>query len=645
MPTPPCILVAAALLVAPAAFAQSVTKLTVNSNGVHSSYDSAVGASPDSVTPDGRYTVFSSGAWQLIPNLLCFYTQIYLYDSVAGTTTIVSWSPTAGPGSNYSEAPAVSDDGRFVAYQSRANNLVPGPSWRGYWQIHLTDLQTGVTTVASLTNNTTPSIGNADSSTPSISGDGRVIAFASEATSFVLSDNNGTTDVFVRDLVANTTRAVSRIPGGAFGDGASKAPAVSGDGRFVAFETLATNLAAGATASYSKILVRDLAAGTFELVSVNSAGVAADAAAFQPSITSDGSRVAFLCAATNLANTSPGLLHAYVHDRTTGATTRIDVLPNGASTNGVALGVRLSDNGLFASLSSTSSSLTPGHSGLIADAFVVDLSTQVALRASVPLSLPGEPNQGTISAIGNVSDDGRFTAFQSNSTNLLPSEPSDGVVDVYLRDSLATWYRDLDGDLYGDPSNSLPGVFTPSAGYVLVPGDCNDANSAVHPGAPETCNGIDDDCDGQFDEMAWSSYCTAGTSVAGCVPAISASGLPSASATSGFSIDATGLPGNRQAIAIYGLGPSGVAFSVGSSSLLCVSAPRQRTVNASTGGTPGSCDGTYSNDWLAFMATHPGALGQPLAAGQTIFAQVWYRDPGATLNSNLTDGLAFALCP
>ncbi|NUP95920.1 MAG: PD40 domain-containing protein [Planctomycetaceae bacterium] len=635
---------ASALLLAPAALAQSLTKLTVNANGVHSSYDSAVGVSPDSVTPDGRYTVFSSGAWQLIPNLLTFYTQVYLYDTLAGTTRLVSWSPTSGPGSSYSAAPAVTDDGRFVAYESRATNLVPGP-WRGYWQIYLTDLQSGVTSVVSLTNHATPALGNADSSTPSISGDGSVVAFASEATSFVLADSNGTTDVFVRDLVANTTRAVSRIPGGSFGDGTSKAPAVSGDGRFVAFETLATNLAPGATATYSKILVRDLATGTFEHVSVNSAGVAADAAAIQPSITSDGSRIAFLSTASNLANTSPGLQHAYVHDRTTGITTRIDVLPNGASTNGVALGVRLSDNGLFASLISTSSSLTTGHVGLTADAFVVDLTTQVALRASVPLNLPGEPNQGGISAIGNVSDDGRFTAIQSNSTNLLAGEPVDGVVDVYLRDSLSMWYRDLDGDLYGDAANFLFATFQPGAGYVSIPGDCDDTNPAVHPGAIEICNVVDDDCDGDIDELVWSSYCTAATSVAGCVPTVSATGVPSASNASGFFVQASLLPGGKQAIAVYGLAPTAAVYAFGNLSFLCVAAPRQRTLNLPTGGAAGLCNGSYSLDWLAWMSAHPTALGQPLQAGQTIYSQVWYRDPGAILNSNLTDGVVFTLCP
>ena len=91
--------IAAALLLAPAALGQSVTKLTVNANGVHSSYDSAVGATPDSVTPDGRYTVFSSGAWQLIPNLLTFDTQVYRYDTLAGTTTRgVAGRRPQGPG-------------------------------------------------------------------------------------------------------------------------------------------------------------------------------------------------------------------------------------------------------------------------------------------------------------------------------------------------------------------------------------------------------------------------------------------------------------------------------------------------------------------------------------------------------------------
>lgn len=637
-------LVAAALLLAPAALGQSVTKLTVNANGVHSIFDSAVGPYGDCITPDGRYAVFSSGARELVPNTPSFYDQIYLYDTVAGTFSIVSASPSTGAGHGDSQHPAVSDDGRFVAYRSLATELVPGP-WIVVFQIYVTDRQTGVTTVASLTNNTTVSSGNANSSTPSISGDGRVVAFASEATNFVLSDSNGVTDVFVRDLVANTTRAVSRIPAGAFGDAASKAPAVSGDGRFVAFETLATNLAPGGTAAYSKILVRDLAAGTFELVSVNSSGVAANAASFQPSITSDGSRIAFLSGAGNLAATAPGTSNAYLRNRTTGTTVLINTLPDGTPSNGTTTGLRISDNGAFAAFLSTSNNLTPGHVGFFTDAFVLDLTTKFALRASTPLVVPGEFSGVDAPAIGGVSDDGRFTTFQTRSTVLVPGEPFDTVVDVYLCEATRIWYRDVDGDSYGDDANSIVASIPPASGYSSLPGDCNDLDPAIHPGMLETCNGVDDDCDGFTDEIAWNRYCSTATSTAGCVPTVSITGCPSASASSGCFVQGSLLPGGKQAIAIYGLVPTSVAYGFGSSSTICVAAPRQRTLNLPTGGAAASCEGTYSFDWLDYVATHPNSPGQPLQAGQTFYAQIWYRDPGAVLNSNLTGGVAFTLCP
>jgi hypothetical protein len=142
------------------------------------------------------------------------------------------------------------------------------------------------------------------------------------------------------------------------------------------------------------------------------------------------------------------------------------------------------------------------------------------------------------------------------------------------------------------------------------------------------------------------SYCTAGTSTNGCVPAMSASGLPSAAAASGFTLTCTGLEGQKSGIVFYGIsGGQAQPWATGSSSLLCVKAPTQRTVTQSSGGTIGACDGQIGIDFLAFMAANPGALGQPLAAGQAFNAQTWYRDPPAVKTTNLSDGMSFTMCP
>lgn len=145
---------------------------------------------------------------------------------------------------------------------------------------------------------------------------------------------------------------------------------------------------------------------------------------------------------------------------------------------------------------------------------------------------------------------------------------------------------------------------------------------------------------------SWASYCTAGTSSNGCAAAIGASGSPSASAASGFQLAVSGVDGQRSGLFFYGVnGRANAAWSVGSASLLCVKAPVQRMGLATSGGTFGQCDGQFSVDWSAWSAAHPGALGQPFAAGEIVNAQAWYRDPPAPKGTQLSDALEFVLAP
>ena len=142
------------------------------------------------------------------------------------------------------------------------------------------------------------------------------------------------------------------------------------------------------------------------------------------------------------------------------------------------------------------------------------------------------------------------------------------------------------------------------------------------------------------------TYCTAGTSTNGCVPSISATGWPSLAATSGFSITVANVEGQKQGLLFYGLsGRTATAWGAGGTSFHCVKAPTQRMQSQNSGGTSGLCDGVLSEDWLAYLAAHPSALGQPFAAGATINAQAWYRDPSAVKSTNLSDALEFVTQP
>lgn len=142
------------------------------------------------------------------------------------------------------------------------------------------------------------------------------------------------------------------------------------------------------------------------------------------------------------------------------------------------------------------------------------------------------------------------------------------------------------------------------------------------------------------------NYCTAGTSTHGCVAQLSATGVPSASATSGFAVQATQLEGGVSATMFYGVsGRVAWPWGPGSSSFLCVKSPTQRLGVANTQGTSTNCDGALFFDVLDFFATHPSALGQPLNAGATVNTQVWYRDPAAVKSTNLSNALEFTMLP
>ncbi|MBM3991686.1 MAG: HYR domain-containing protein, partial [Planctomycetes bacterium] len=141
-----------------------------------------------------------------------------------------------------------------------------------------------------------------------------------------------------------------------------------------------------------------------------------------------------------------------------------------------------------------------------------------------------------------------------------------------------------------------------------------------------------------------STYCTAGTSVQGCLPAISGVGVPSADAGSGFTIRVASVPAQRQGLVFYGFYAANQAWVPFSPSYLCVAPPVQRTGAMSSGGVFGQCNGQIAVDFNAWRGANPTALGYPFVQGQTIRAQGWYRDPAAPSQTNLSDALLFTLC-
>ena len=334
---------------------------------------------PQSVSADGRYVVFSSSANNLVPGDTNGGDDIFLRDVVAGTTTRISVSSGGVQGNGNSISAAISADGNFVAYRSSSTNLVSGDT-NGVDDIFVTGRLTGVTERVSLGNSgeqanstcdypclsadgrfvafesgadnlvgahndgnhffdvfrrdrlngvtvmisvsSSNAQGNGHSLFPSISADGESVAFSSDASNFVISDTNGATDVFVRTPATSSTRIVSLSSAQILGNGASGAPSLSADGRYVAFESVAANLVPGDTNGVQDVFLRDLLPGTTERVSLGSSGVEGDARSSWPSISGDGRFVAFESDATNLvAGDTNGLTDIFVRDRdTTGFT-------------------------------------------------------------------------------------------------------------------------------------------------------------------------------------------------------------------------------------------------------------------------------------------------------------------------------------
>jgi len=141
------------------------------------------------------------------------------------------------------------------------------------------------------------------------------------------------------------------------------------------------------------------------------------------------------------------------------------------------------------------------------------------------------------------------------------------------------------------------------------------------------------------------TYCTAGTTTNGCTAQIGASGTPSVSATSGFTLSASGLEGAKTGLIFYGLGGRAIAQWGLTSSFLCVKSPTQRTTALLSSGAANTCNGVISIDWLAYLAANPTVLGAPPIAGQVVNAQCWFRDPPSPKTTHLSDALEFILVP
>jgi Tol biopolymer transport system component len=367
---------------------------------------------------------------------------------------------------------AISAGGRFVAFQSNATNLVPGDT-NAAIDIFVRDRREGTTERVSLARQGRQADGGSFS--VSMSADGRFVAFASEATNVVPGDRNGTADIFVRDRQTGTTERVSVATTGAEADGPSDWPAISANGRFVAFQSDATNLVPGDTNGTTDIFVRDRLRGTTRRASVGPYGLQADERSYFPSLSANGKVVAFASEADNLdPGDTNGAFDVFTRDLRTGRTERVSV---GLGRHDSLMSSISADGRLVAFISGGNIQLSGFRYS--SDVFVRDLGTRRTVRLTV--GPDGARSNGTTSSVA-ISADGRFVAFGSDASNLVPNDTND-TYDLFVHDrqtgtterlSLGLGGHEADGSS-GDPALSAHGgvVAFDSTATNLVPGDTN----------------------------------------------------------------------------------------------------------------------------------------------------------------------------
>jgi len=346
-------------------FSARIERASVAGNGGDPndhSFDPALSA-------DGRYVVFASDAGNLISGDSNGWTDVFVRDRVAQTTTRDSVSSAGAQGNFYSLGPAISDDGRYVVFTSLASNLVAGDT-NNSLDVFLRDRTLQQTVRVSV--GASGAQGNDDSQDAHLSADGSLVVFASRAFNLVAGDGNGYLDVFVRDVRAQTTTRASMGLAGAEPNGDCRRPRISADGRYVVYESDASNLVAGDGNGTSDVFVFDRTARTTARVSVAMNGGSADAASRRPSLSGDGRYVAFDSDASNLVARQSWATEVYVRDLLAGTTTLVSQTSTGLVAGGNSGLSRIARQGRYVAFATEDSSMVPDDTNGADDVIVAE---------------------------------------------------------------------------------------------------------------------------------------------------------------------------------------------------------------------------------------------------------------------------------
>lgn len=359
----------------------------------------------------------------------------------------LSTASTGSQSNSLSDAPSVSADGHYVAFESAANNLVPGDSNNSF-DIFIKDVQTGAITLASTSSGGEQA--NCHSSSPNLSADGRYVVFVSCADNLIPGDTNGDPDVFVKDTQSGAVLKASTDSSGnqantSYQHYGSSDPSISADGHFVAFGSYATNLVPSDTNGPLRpdIFLKDTWTGATTLVSADAAGNQTSSSSWGTSISTNGRYVAFGSYADELV---PGgnqyIYDTYVKDMQTGNIVCASTDSSGARvSNGGSNFPSISADGRYVTFESNSSSLVPNDTENICrdgdyyfrcpEIYVKDIQAGITTRITNQYLTGGQPDGA--SANPSISADGGYVTFWSNASNLVPGD-TNGMADVFVWD-------------------------------------------------------------------------------------------------------------------------------------------------------------------------------------------------------------------
>lgn len=425
--------------------AQVMQRVSVNSAGEEGNQLSWL---PSAISSDGRFVLFQSSATNLVTGDTNGMSDIFLHDRLTGATTRENVSSTGVQANDISFGGSLSADGRYVTFTSAASNLVAGDT--SWYDVFVHDHLSGQTSRANV--GLAGEQANGTSGGARISADGRFVVFVSDASNLVVGDTNGWNNIFVRDRQSGINERVDLAWNGADGNSDSVgALSISADGRFVAYQSLATNLVADDTNGKQDIFVRDRASGQTLRASVGTGGTQGNNHSERASLSADGRYVVFRSIAENLvpADTNTAW-DIFIRDLVAGLTTRASVSSSGTQANGASDEPSISGDGRYVVFTSQASNLVGSDTTSIPGIFIRDSQGGTTERMSLE---PGaqQPNGGSGSPF--ISPDGRVVAFSSSASNLV-SLDTNGCPDVFVHDR-------------GTPTPPIITAIVPNVGNVL----------------------------------------------------------------------------------------------------------------------------------------------------------------------------------